>query len=427
MHGGDTQSLIGITISLHLITDDLYFDVVFHSYSSGKDGAGFSYTRTPAVPKAEDSLEGTNSSCEYSYQLPAGWSIISLPCTIDDPTLDALFPTAISLFEFDGTYKNVTTLEIGKGYWINTATPINSIIKGKTQPSVSLDLPPNWSMVGPGTKSVEVSSLGPSIISVFGFDDRYFPADLLEPGHGYWVNLNTAATLELGGSSAAKSALNLPPQKGLTHATLFAKSDGIQQLLHLGVEPKDIKALPPLPPSEMFDVRFDLGDIGTWQVPRVTQTTDFRIQLQGDRIQLGWKIPSEEIGLWKLIVNGRIFDLEGKDMVALEPGIDQVFLRQQIGRAVPQVYALGQNFPNPFNPATTIHYTLPEITPVSLTIYDIAGQVVRHLIDQKQVAGSHQVIWDGLDEFGAQTANGVYFYELRAGKFRALRKMLLLK
>ena len=113
--------------------------------------------------------------------------------------------------------------------------------------------------------------------------------------------------------------------------------------------------------------------------------------------------------------------------MALEPGVDQVFVRQQVSRAVPQVYALGQNFPNPFNPSTTIQYSLPETGIVSLKVYDIAGQVVRHLVNQQQVAGSHQVGWDGLDASGAPTANGVYFYELRAGDYRTLRKMLLLK
>ena len=114
-------------------------------------------------------------------------------------------------------------------------------------------------------------------------------------------------------------------------------------------------------------------------------------------------------------------------MVALEPGVDQVFVRQAAGQAVPQVYALQQNFPNPFNPGTTIQYSLPEAGPVSLKVYDIAGQVVRHLVDQQQVAGSHQAVWDGLDASGAPTANGVYIYELKAGQYRALRKMLLIK
>ena len=57
----------------------------------------------------------------------------------------------------------------------------------------------------------------------------------------------------------------------------------------------------------------------------------------------------------------------------------------------------------------------------------MAGQVVRQLVNQHQGVGNHQVVWDGLDESGVQTANGVYIYELKAGEYRALRKMLLIK
>ena len=119
-----------------------------------------------------------------------------------------------------------------------------------------------------------------------------------------------------------------------------------------------------------------------------------------------------------------MIDLEDEGMLELVSGVDEVFVRQAV---LPRLYALGQNYPNPFNPATTIQYSLPEAGPVSLKVYDMAGQVVRHLVNQQQGAGSHQVEWDGLDASGAPTANGVYFYELKAGDYRALRKMLLLK
>ena len=57
----------------------------------------------------------------------------------------------------------------------------------------------------------------------------------------------------------------------------------------------------------------------------------------------------------------------------------------------------------------------------------MAGQVVRELVKQIHNAGNHQTVWDGLDASGMLTANGVYIYELKAGEFRALRKMLLIK
>ena len=95
--------------------------------------------------------------------------------------------------------------------------------------------------------------------------------------------------------------------------------------------------------------------------------------------------------------------------------------------SLPQAYSLAQNFPNPFNPATTIRYELKEAGAVTLRIYDVMGQQVRELVNAPQSSGRHQVTWEGRDQTGAQVANGVYFYVLRAGEFRALRKMVLMK
>ncbi|MBR58360.1 MAG: hypothetical protein CMH54_10105 [Myxococcales bacterium] len=138
-------------------------------------------------------------------------------------------------------------------------------------------------------------------------------------------------------------------------------------------------------------------------------------------------MPHEERGLLQLVVNGNVIDLEGEGILNVRPGEEEVYVRQAVGQVLAREYALQQNFPNPFNPSTTIQYSLPQAGSMSLKVYDMAGQMVRHLVDQHQVAGSHQVVWDGLDKAGAPTANGVYIYELRAGEFRALRKMLLLK
>ena len=72
-------------------------------------------------------------------------------------------------------------------------------------------------------------------------------------------------------------------------------------------------------------------------------------------------------------------------------------------------------------------YTLKEAGSVALRIYDLMGQQVRELVNAPQSSGRHQVTWEGRDQRGAQLANGVYFYELRAGEFQALRKMILMK
>ncbi len=96
-------------------------------------------------------------------------------------------------------------------------------------------------------------------------------------------------------------------------------------------------------------------------------------------------------------------------------------------RLVPELFALNLNFPNPFNPETTIAYDLPERTPVRLEIYDVLGQRVRVLMDEVQTAGRYAVRWDGRNALGRGVGSGVYFYRLQAGGFSQVRRMLLLK
>ena len=96
--------------------------------------------------------------------------------------------------------------------------------------------------------------------------------------------------------------------------------------------------------------------------------------------------------------------------------------------AVPLANSLSQNYPNPFNPETTIRYDLSRDAIVSLTIYNITGQVVRKLVDGESLAaGQYQAVWDGRSESGASVASGMYFYLLHAGDYVAKRKMVLLR
>jgi flagellar hook assembly protein FlgD len=94
---------------------------------------------------------------------------------------------------------------------------------------------------------------------------------------------------------------------------------------------------------------------------------------------------------------------------------------------VPDATFLAQNFPNPFNPSTTIEFGLKEGGHVSLRIYDAAGRLVRSLIDESRPAGRYSVDWDGKDRIGGRAASGVYFYRLMAGSFLETRKMVLLR
>lgn len=93
----------------------------------------------------------------------------------------------------------------------------------------------------------------------------------------------------------------------------------------------------------------------------------------------------------------------------------------------PDKYALSQNFPNPFNPETEIHYRIPEAAHVTLVIYNLQGQKIRTLIDGTSQAGYYIARWDGRDEIGTSVASGMYFYVLHAGQFEDVKKMILMR
>ena len=94
---------------------------------------------------------------------------------------------------------------------------------------------------------------------------------------------------------------------------------------------------------------------------------------------------------------------------------------------LPDKYHLAQNYPNPFNPATTIEYQLPKDTHVTLRIFNIAGELVKILIEEKQSAGYHKIQWDGRDENGNSVAGGLYLYYLKADGFSHSNKMVLIR
>ncbi|MGD8394257.1 MAG: PKD domain-containing protein [Candidatus Eiseniibacteriota bacterium] len=90
-------------------------------------------------------------------------------------------------------------------------------------------------------------------------------------------------------------------------------------------------------------------------------------------------------------------------------------------------FRLGQNVPNPFNPATVIHFATPRTSHVRLAIHDASGRLVRLLVDGVVEAGAHRARWDGRDARGMSAGAGVYFYSLEAPHYSETRKMILLK
>lgn len=98
------------------------------------------------------------------------------------------------------------------------------------------------------------------------------------------------------------------------------------------------------------------------------------------------------------------------------------------GSNIPSEFTLNQNYPNPFNPTTSIKYSIPELTNVNLTIYDVSGKTINTLVNRTQLAGEYNILWNGKDGYGSNAPSGVYFYSLTSDKgFAETKRMILVK
>ena len=89
---------------------------------------------------------------------------------------------------------------------------------------------------------------------------------------------------------------------------------------------------------------------------------------------------------------------------------------------MPQQFELGQNYPNPFNQSTAIQISVPTRNRISITIYNIKGEVIEVLLDKEMQPGKHRILWDA-----SNLAAGVYIYKMVAGSFTDYKKCILLK
>ena len=129
-----------------------------------------------------------------------------------------------------------------------------------------------------------------------------------------------------------------------------------------------------------------------------------------------------EDGLNKWLIYAKdAFGNTGKDSVEFRVDTTAIGIGDE-SHQVATSYKLNQNYPNPFNPETVISYTLPQVSEVSLVVYNMIGEEVIILYSGVQIAGDHEISWDA-----SNLASGIYFYRLKAGEFVQSKKMVYLK
>jgi hypothetical protein len=330
-------------------------------------------------------IDGTGITSD-TIPLVSGWNLIG--SVIDSVMVASLQtdPPGIltpSIFTYNGSYVDATSISPGAGYWLKTTSA--------------------------GTLYLHQGAFASS-----------FPRSA--DAHAALKDLNLLTIKDAAGSS---------------HTLYFgSQTSGSQSPGN--IQPGDF-ALPPLPPEQCFDARFSSGSEVALFASQSAQ--GIAVQTASYPVTLNWEMRQARNGaVFALedVKTGRIVSLisgsEGKTILPSPApgGLKLVYLPEGAGSLIPKDYALEQNAPNPFNPTTRISFALPEDAQVRLDIYTITGQIVSRLVDGPLHAGYHDYEWNPGASAGG--ASGIYFYRLQAVSaqdqskiFTSTRKMLFLK
>ncbi len=380
------------------------------------------------------------------YSFGTGWNMVSLPLI---PTNDGrkitTFPAAGSeAFGYAGAYYVADTLHRGAGYWIKFAGPQSVGFEGLTKSIDTINVTTGWNLIGAGSKAIAKASIGHSpstsvISNYFQFSGGYVVSDTLKPASGYWVKVSGNGYLVLTSAGAPKQEQVTPVADLLARMNSVAISDksGGAQVLYFGrpVSPdldEEQFSLPPPPPAGSLDARFGNGGmLALAATGRLTST--IRVESPNGPATVRWHIAQRGVrdvrftdSQGKILASAGAGSTDGTFIITRSSAI--VTMEVDFDAAVPSAFALHQNYPNPFNPTTQIAFDLPEDARVSITIYNLLGQIVATLADNQAFPpGMHALAFDG----GA-VSSGVYFYRMMAQgadgrEFNSVRKMLLIR
>jgi hypothetical protein len=161
------------------------------------------------------------------------------------------------------------------------------------------------------------------------------------------------------------------------------------------------------------------GMVCDWRI----DGSNVRLLIYGEK---GSSLPEGTGGILTIESRNRLM-IDKVEAATADGRILPVVLKTEAKTTLPGGFELRQNFPNPFNPSTTIGFDLPAASDIQVVVYDLLGKKVRSLMAGKLEAGHHEYIWDGKNDKGDPLPSGVYFYRLQGEGFSSTRKMLLLK
>lgn len=386
---------------------------------SGNTGPTYTYSIT----------EQTTYSTTVS--LNAGWNLLSVPISLTNMSFSSIFPEATSsAYTFDNGYQTATSAELGKGYWLKFNQALNKNLAGTPQSFVQVNVKSGWNLIGPLHNDIPVANITtnpPNIIQSFfyGYNNGYQTATTLEKGKGYWVKVSSNGTMTIPTtfvkdetSSLISDLLSEFEQLSNGAKLVFSIDDGSKRELYLSnIKSSKTFELPPVPPSQIFDVRFSDNSL-----VKSIDVKNYLVNIQGVNSTL--KIGLENIEAILKIYNpltGELLAVSNNGVVKLnQSNLNQVRIEIE---SLPLAFNLFQNYPNPFNPKTKISFTLEKDGLTKLIVYNQLGQEIKTIVNEFLNAGKlYEYEFDG-----SNLTSGTYFVRLSQGTFSRVIKISLMK
>lgn len=385
------------------------------------------------------------------------WNLLSLPLNVTDARTASVFQRASSdAWRYQGGYIRSVSISPGSGYWMRYGAAQQWPLFGSLVSVDTIPLAEGWNLIGSTSQTLPAAGIlsgNPILISkLFGYrvNGGFADEDSMRPGRGYWVKASQAGSMILSNSLSAPPAIrNSVSDLGALSSLTFSSGAGGSQTLYFAADPENAgrTSLFTLPPAMqgIFDARFTTGSSRTsGTLVEIVDMTDLRsldlpIYLRSIEypFSVAWDIRDEQIRAELTLTPGERIRLEGtgntliqRDPALPDSGAERsVTLKLSTGSnaLLPAAFDLLQNFPNPFNPATSIQFSLPVNSFVQLDVFNVLGQKVASLVNNPEEAGSHTISFDG-----SKLSSGVYLYKMHARsaageEFTKVRQMVIVR
>ena len=403
-----------------LISETEYFYKAFSF-----DGANYSSGYTSDATTLPES-----NTFQLSVLISDGWNMVSIPGLHPINQNVTMWwsgkDPASGVFRYSGGYLPVTATTPTQGYWMKHVGANTYNTGGEWPPILLVPHDPisvnaGWNLIGGydyNASTSGITSNPPGIINspFYGYNGGYYIADTLKPGYGYWVSTGSGQII-----------LPSPTFRGITKITekinnnwgkiIITDNSGKSYTLYStqGEESLNNHELPPIPPTEVFDIRY-----GSGRFVEDLSSGNQSIDMQGLVYPIKVRVENISIKLQDASGSGLNKSLKsGEEVTISNSAINKLLVSEDV---IPTTYYLEQNYPNPFNPSTVIKFSVPKQTLLKLNLYNVLGEFIQTITDGLYEAGFHEITFEA-----NHLVSGVYIYRMESSEIVQTRKFILIR